>query len=491
MEFIPGRTLEKILVDGPRPSLEQSLNIIRQVGDALEYAHQQQIIHRDLKPANILVSEEGRAKITDFGIARVMARDGSHKTTSVMGTPAYMSPEQLTGGELDARSDLFALGVLTYLMLSGEKPFTGDTAAVLFKIVYEDPFPPSQIKSSLNHAHDYLALRSLVKNRNRRYQNAREFLDDLDDIQHAKPPRSESKFPLGEMRTGDRTLTTRPPIFQWKDQEKPPEVERKSHLETAGQIAAGVLLVAVLGLAALIYRNIHSSPTSPPAVHSGPIPTASQSTPSPASSNGLPSSPATPPIQPSSANIAATPIPDGKETGKATDSKPKTSDQTASASNSGVPAAGVKKAASNAGGTASSPRNSAKPATPVPSPPQGAKGSTNVAAMAIQLVCKFELQDGALTVSNDAGILLKQDLKGKKKSGFLHIKGGGYGGGFSRALNLPAGTSSISVHVQSSDGGVDLTRKTAVPKPSSAGIILQVNINEDRLTLHWANHTQP
>ncbi|HLY62707.1 MAG TPA: serine/threonine-protein kinase [Terriglobia bacterium] len=480
MEFIQGRTLEKILVDGPRPSLEKSLNIIRQVGEALEYAHQQQIIHRDLKPANILVSEDGRAKITDFGIARVMARDGSHRTTSVMGTPAYMAPEQLTGGELDARSDLFALGVLTYLMLSGEKPFTGDTAAVLFKIVYEDPFPPSQIKSSLNHGHDYLALRSLVKNRNRRYQNAREFLNDLDDVQNMKPPRSEAKFPLGEIRTGDRTLTTRPPMFPWKDQSAPSPAEKKFSLETVGQIAAGVLLVAVLGTAALIYRSFHRPTTPSTAVRSGPVPP----------SVGTPAPPATPPLQNSKAVNTATAIRKDGEAGKAAGSKSKAVGKTAADSGNKAQIPVEKKAVSSAAAHASEPHGSTNTAKPEPAKLQPTKSPTNVESRKIQVVCKFELQEGTLTVSNDTGDLLKEDLKGKKKSGFLHIKGG-VGGSFSKPLTLPAGTSSISVHLQSSAGGVDLTRKTAVPPSSNSAMTLQIMITEDRLTLHWANQPQP
>src|SRR5439155_9568583 len=125
MEFIPGQTLEKVLNTGPPMTIEKCLDIIGQIAEALEYAHKQNIIHRDLKPANILLTEDGRAKITDFGIAKIMALEGAKRTAAIMGTPSYMSPEQLTGGEVDARSDVFSLGVLAYLMLTGEKPFAG------------------------------------------------------------------------------------------------------------------------------------------------------------------------------------------------------------------------------------------------------------------------------------------------------------------------------------------------------------------------------
>jgi len=494
MEFIQGRTLESILLDGPRPSVEQSLKIIRQVGEALEYAHQQQIIHRDLKPANILVTDDGRSKITDFGIARVLARDGSHRTTSVMGTPAYMSPEQLTGGELDARSDLFALGVLTYLMLSGEKPFAGDTAAVLFKIVYEDPFPPSQIKPGLNHGHDYLALRSLVKNRNRRYQNAREFLDDLDDVQQGKPPRSEGKFPLSEIRAGERTLTGKPPMMPWKDESAAPVAGKGSSLEKAGMVVAGVLMIAVLGAGALVYRNFKHSSIPPPAVQPVPTPAASQGTPGLTSPAETPAPMATPaPAKSNAGNTSRTP--NKTEASAAPASKPKTAQKLTSDPGSASLATRESRAASTA--TSTAPASLSSPGSALAQPPktaavttQPARSSTGSAATTIQLVCKFELKDAVLRVSNDAGEILKQDLKGKKKSGFLHIKGG-YGGTFSQPLNLPAGTKNVYVNIQTPDGAVNLTRKVALAAPTTGSATLQISASDNKLDLRWAVSAKP
>jgi serine/threonine-protein kinase len=195
MELVPGVTLEKILESGQALTTEQALNLVRQVAEGLDYAHRNHVIHRDLKPANILVTDDGRAKITDFGIAKVLAREGVARTVGVMGTPSYMSPEQVRGGEVDARTDIFSLGIIIFTMLSGRKPFSGNTAAVMFKIVYEEPPLPSSFNPELTPAHDYVIGRCLAKDRNLRYSSAREFLADLDDLQHGRSPRSQATAP--------------------------------------------------------------------------------------------------------------------------------------------------------------------------------------------------------------------------------------------------------------------------------------------------------
>jgi len=195
MEMVPGVTLEKILDSGRPLTTEQILSIVRQVAEGLDYAHRNQVIHRDLKPANILVTEDERAKITDFGIAKVLAREGVARTVGIMGTPSYMSPEQVRGGEVDARADIFSLGIIFFTMLTGKKPFAGNTAAVMFKIVYEEPPVPSSLNPQLTPAHDYLVKKCLAKDRNLRYSSAHELLGDLDDLQHDRPPRSQAVAP--------------------------------------------------------------------------------------------------------------------------------------------------------------------------------------------------------------------------------------------------------------------------------------------------------
>ncbi|HTS68070.1 MAG TPA: serine/threonine-protein kinase [Terriglobia bacterium] len=195
MELVPGVTLEKILESGHPLTVEQIFSVVRQVAEGLDYAHRNNVIHRDLKPANILVTADGRAKITDFGIAKVLAREGMGRTIGMMGTPSYMSPEQVKGGDVDGRTDIFSLGIILFTLLSGKKPFAGNTAAVMFKIVYEEPAAPSSLNPGLTAAYDYVVKRCLAKDRTQRYASARELLNDLDDLQRGRPLRSQGAAP--------------------------------------------------------------------------------------------------------------------------------------------------------------------------------------------------------------------------------------------------------------------------------------------------------
>ncbi|MFQ5778814.1 MAG: protein kinase [Terriglobia bacterium] len=193
MELIEGRTLEE-LGRSERLPPKRAVELTQQVAEALDYAHGRQVIHRDIKPANILITTEGRAKITDFGVAKLRTAQVT-QTGQLVGTPAYMSPEQLTSGQVDGRTDIFALGVILYWLLTGEKPFPGeDPTAVMFKIFYKDPVPPAQVNPSLSSDYDYILGRLLVKDPEQRYQRGRELVDDLEDAKSGRPPRSQATF---------------------------------------------------------------------------------------------------------------------------------------------------------------------------------------------------------------------------------------------------------------------------------------------------------
>jgi len=174
MEFIEGIALDRLLVPGAeRLPLERCLDIGLQVSEALEYAHRRGVIHRDIKPANILLTNDGRAKIADFGIAK-LAGVQLTQTGQMMGTPAFMSPEQFSGGAVDARSDLFSLGAMLYWMLTGEKPFGGESLTVVsFRVVYTEPIPATRVDPSLPRELEAVLSRCLAKNPNDRYATGR------------------------------------------------------------------------------------------------------------------------------------------------------------------------------------------------------------------------------------------------------------------------------------------------------------------------------
>src|SRR5215467_11655096 len=171
LEYVQGESLNRILAREKKLSLEKALKLAEEVADALDYAHAQGVIHRDIKPANILITQDGRAKIADFGIAKLNL---AHFTIpgKVLGTPAYMAPEQLSGEGSDGRSDLFSLGVILYVMSTGHSPFQGDSAStVCFKGANREPVAASALDLNLPRELDAVIARAIAKDPDNRYQH--------------------------------------------------------------------------------------------------------------------------------------------------------------------------------------------------------------------------------------------------------------------------------------------------------------------------------
>jgi serine/threonine protein kinase len=179
MELLEGTDLRtRLTKDGVTPL--EAVDIARQVAEGLAYAHERGIVHRDIKPGNIMLDEQGRAKIMDFGLARMRIAD--HKTTTgmVLGTPRYMSPEQIAGQPVDARSDIFSLGIVLYEMLTGTRLFSGEgIEQVQHSILNVDPVPPTRVIPTLPAMLDFVVARALKKDPAVRYQDARELAGDL------------------------------------------------------------------------------------------------------------------------------------------------------------------------------------------------------------------------------------------------------------------------------------------------------------------------
>src|SRR5947209_7124967 len=179
LEFVAGETLNRILGREKKLSVTTALQLAIEIADALEYAHAQGVVHRDIKPANILVTQDGHAKIADFGIAKLNL---AHFTLPgrVLGTPAYMAPEQLSGEGADGRSDLFSLGVILYVMVTGHSPFHGDSATtVCFKVANRDPLPASALELNLPPELDVVISRAMAKDPAARYQRGSELANDI------------------------------------------------------------------------------------------------------------------------------------------------------------------------------------------------------------------------------------------------------------------------------------------------------------------------
>lgn len=180
MELVEGKSLQALLDGGHSFPLPRTLRIMDQTCNALQFAHERNVIHRDIKPANLMLTADDTVKITDFGTAKILQFGSTQQTSHVMGTPSYMSPEQVKGRAVDGRSDIFSLGVMLYEMISGEKPFPGQNiTTVIYKIVNEEPVPLRHIDPSIHPGISTVVMKALAKEPEQRYQSCREMLEEL------------------------------------------------------------------------------------------------------------------------------------------------------------------------------------------------------------------------------------------------------------------------------------------------------------------------
>jgi protein kinase-like protein/PEGA domain-containing protein len=180
MELVEGKSLQALLDARQSFPLPRVLRLMEQTCSALQFAHERNVVHRDIKPANLMLTPDDTVKVTDFGTAKILQFGTVQQTAHVMGTPSYMSPEQVKGRAVDGRSDIFSLGVMLYEMITGEKPFPGQNiTTVIYKIVNEDPVPPRTIDPSIHPGLSTVVMKALSKEPEQRYQTCRELLEDL------------------------------------------------------------------------------------------------------------------------------------------------------------------------------------------------------------------------------------------------------------------------------------------------------------------------
>jgi eukaryotic-like serine/threonine-protein kinase len=208
MELVEGKSLQAHLDAGQAFALPRVLRIMEQTCSALQFAHERNVVHRDVKPANIMLTADDTVKVTDFGTAKILQFGTMQQTAHVMGTPSYMSPEQVKGRAVDGRSDIFSLGVMLYEMVTGEKPFPGQNiTTVIYKIVNEEPVPPRQIDPSIHPGISSVVMKALAKEPEARYQSCREMLEDLRNYRNvAAGANADKTVVMGSASTPNATL---------------------------------------------------------------------------------------------------------------------------------------------------------------------------------------------------------------------------------------------------------------------------------------------
>ncbi|HWJ03916.1 MAG TPA: Stk1 family PASTA domain-containing Ser/Thr kinase [Verrucomicrobiae bacterium] len=204
MEFVDGKNLKEYIKEHAPLQAEEAVNIAKQICDALDHAHKNQIIHRDIKPHNILLTTDGRAKVTDFGIARAASAATVTHTGTIVGSVHYFSPEQARGEITNEQSDLYSLGIILYEMVTGSVPYDGETPiAIALKHMNEAPKRPSTLNSKIPENLEQVILRAISKYPEERYKNAKEFKEDLERV-----ARGMSALPFKpSRRTGDNEMT--------------------------------------------------------------------------------------------------------------------------------------------------------------------------------------------------------------------------------------------------------------------------------------------
>ena len=271
MEFVEGRSLQSV-IDARQPfPVPRVMKLMEQVCSALDFAHQHNVVHRDIKPANLMMTADDVVKITDFGTAKIL-QFGTAQTAHVMGTPSYMSPEQVKGKPVDGRSDIFSLGVILYELMTGEKPFPGQNiTTVIYKIINEEPVPPRSLDSSIHPGLSAVITRALAKEPADRFQSCHELMSALKNYHemmgpettvrmapvNSKPPVTLNRTPIQPLRpaaTSPLRAATVQPIAKSSEAEIPvlpfsPIVMEEETSKKGGRWLLTLVLLGIIGFA--------------------------------------------------------------------------------------------------------------------------------------------------------------------------------------------------------------------------------------------------
>jgi len=278
MEFVSGQSLDKLLASGDHKlPVETALQLALELAEALDCAHRQGVVHRDLKPANILMTEDGHAKIADFGVAKLNLANQT-LAGRALGTPAYMSPEQLNGESVDGRSDLFSLGVILYTALTGYRPFQGNSAVtVSFRVVNHEPIPATVLDTALPEGLDAIIARAMAKDPADRYQSGVEMVADIrklreerDSNSRARPGSSPAVDSAAQLATGKNPSPgpAQPPLGQPDLRQPAPKLARAARAASghaaSGQPSSGQSASGVSAFSQSAPGESTPAPKSPP-----------------------------------------------------------------------------------------------------------------------------------------------------------------------------------------------------------------------------------
>jgi serine/threonine-protein kinase len=326
MEYVEGRDLKSAFEHNERFGNADIVRIMAQILDALGYSHRQGVVHRDIKPGNVFLQDDGTVKVADFGIAHV---DSSSLTQvgSVMGTPSFMSPEQIQGLPVDGRSDLFAAGVILYQFLTGERPFAGSSTTTMQKVLKQDPLPPSTLNVTLPPSIDAVVQKALAKRPEDRYQRAQEFADALRaalaPARAAVRPAAAADPDATVLRGGDATVVARPtaaappPATAAAPQPPIPAAAPAKKSQATAIAVVAVAAVAVLAATWHFLGRDGGKPAPVAAVASAPA-AALPASPLPAAAPAAPVTAAAPAaaVAPTAATVPTTPAPPAPDPGK-------------------------------------------------------------------------------------------------------------------------------------------------------------------------------